>query len=155
MTLEARPLHLFSTDYAVRSGDDAITVVDLAAIGSRGSFTLDGAEYRIRTHGLAYAAFSLERAGREVARAERESLLPLRYRVRLHDRALTLRSHPPTRRFTILHGDRKIGSIRPRRLVSRTALFDGGEELPVPIRVFVLVVVLLKWRRRARSSSGG
>lgn len=163
MILKARPRHLFSTTYLITKGDDAPTaappaapiVLDLSTFRSRGRFTLDGAEYRVAAVGATLGTWVLERDGRELARADRDRLLPLRYQIRLPDRALTLRTHPPTRRLTLSHGDRRVGGIRPRHPASRVALLEGADELAPPVRVFVLTLALLKWRRRARSSGGG
>lgn len=162
MILEARPRHLFSTTYVITTGDDDAAptaadpiVLDLSAFRSRGRFRLDGAEYRVAAIGATLGAWVLERDGRELARADRDRLIPLRYQIRLPDRRLTLRTHPPTRRLTLRHGDRRVGAIRPRHLASRVALLEGAGELAPPVRVFVLTLALLKWRRRARSSGGG
>lgn len=151
-TLEARPRHLFSQTYDVLTSDRRVAAIDLAAIRSRGRFELDGVEYRIRPEGWTAGVFVLEREGRDVARVERTGWLPARYRVRLEDRSLELRAHGLTRRFTLWHGGRRLGDIRPRHLLSRTALFEDAGEVPVAIRVFLLAVIVLRWRRRSRSS---
>lgn len=155
MIVEARPDHPFSTAYQVAQDGEPITTLDLAHFRSRGRFTVDGTEYRVRAVGWTAGVFTLDAAGRELARAERASFLPLSYRVRLEDRWLELRARGLGRSFSVVHGGRTVGTIRPRRLFSRTALFEGADDVAIPVRVFLLTVALLRWRRRARASSGG
>ena len=155
MTFEARPHHLFSARYDLSSGDRPVCTLELEWFRSRGRFSLDGREYRVLARGWTSGAFTLETEDRELASAERSSFLPLGYRVRVEDRWLELRAPGLSRRFTVLHGDRPVGSIRPRQLFSRVAVVEGADAVPLPVRVFLLAVVLLRWRRRARASAGG
>lgn len=153
--LEATPIRLFSADYQVTRDGQPVTLIDMATLRSRGQFELDGVPYTFRATGLMGGSYVLESQGRTVARATRERLIPLLYRVNAGDRMLGLALHAPGRRFTVRHGDRVIGEVRPRRLLSRSARARFEEPLSLPVQVFLLSLVLLYWRRRARASSSG
>lgn len=153
--LEARRLRLFSSDYQVTLDGQPVALVDMTTFRSRGQFELDGVTYTFQAGGLMGGSYVLESQGRTLARATRERLIPLLYRVNAGDRMLNLGLHAPGRRFTVRHGDRVIGEVRPRRLFSRSALARFDEPLSLPVQVFLLSLVLLYWRRRARASSSG
>lgn len=150
--LHARRTRLFSSDYWIQEGTRNLTLLDLARLRSRGEFLLDGASYEFRAEGLLGGSYVLERDGRVVARATRAQLFPLVYRVHAGDRILELHSHPPGRKFSLRHGDRVTGAIRPAGPFSRSGVAEFQEALAPAVEVFLIALVLLKWRRRARGS---
>jgi hypothetical protein len=151
--LEGERLRWFSWDYRISRGGEPLTLLDLEVIRSRGAFELAGERYGFRRTGRFVGAYVLVHRGRVIARAERERLLPPVYRVYAGDRVLQLRQRLPGRRFQVLHGTRAVGQVRPRSLFSRSFVAEFGEELPLPVEVFILAVVLIRWRHRARASS--
>ncbi len=155
MSIQAIRRTLFSSDYDVFADNAPVTVLDLARVRSRAFFELGPERYTVRPEGLTHGSYILEIAARTIARAERASLLPPAYRVRTENRMLELRSRLPGRTFVVRHGDREIGAVRPAHLFSRTALVEGLEELPMATRLFLLTIVLLRWRRRARAAASG
>lgn len=151
--IRARRTGFFSADYHLdRDGVD-LGVLDFAPLRSRARFTVENVDHVIEMEGLWSGRFALIAAGRVVARAERERLLPLWYRVRAGDRQLVLRERLPGRRFVIMHGDRQVGDIRPVRLLTRSAVARYEAPLQPATEVFLLTLVLLRWRQRMRSSS--
>jgi hypothetical protein len=151
--LEGQRLRWFGWEYQVNRNGEPLAALDLAALRARGSFELGGELFSFRPDGRLGGAFVLEHGGRVLARAERERLLPVQYRVNLGDRLLSLRPRVPTRRYRLLHGDRQVGEIRPRGFLSRSFTAEFSEALSPASEVFVLALVLLRWRQRARSSS--
>lgn len=153
----AAPLHRFSGDYLVTADETTLATLELARLRSRVRFQVEGEEHAVRSAGLLHRVYVLEVAGRELGRAERESLLPPTYRIRAGNRTLLLRARLPGRAFTVLHGQRVLGGIRPLYPFSRQAVLEGMEVLPLATRLFLLAIVLVHWRGRARAaaSSGG
>jgi len=150
--LEGQRLRWFAWDYQVTRAGEQLTVLDLAALRSRGAFELGGERYGFRRAGGLLGAYVLVHGGRVIARAERERLLPPLYRVYAGDRLLHLAPRLPTRSYRLLHGSRPVGEVRPTSVFSRSFVAEFQEELPLPAEVFVLAVVLLRWRARVRSS---
>ena len=59
------------------------------------------------------------------------------------------------RRFVLIEGDREIGAIRPAHLFSRSALADLPDDLPLAVRIFMIWLVLLLWKRDMGNAGGG
>ncbi|HSJ15188.1 MAG TPA: hypothetical protein VK939_12280 [Longimicrobiales bacterium] len=150
--IRARRTGFFSADYRLSRDEADLGVLDLAPVRSRARFTIDGVAHSIEPEGLLSGRFALIADGRAIAHAERERLLPLWYRVRAGDRQLMLRESLPGRRFAILHGDRQVGEIRPVRLLTRNAVATYDAPLAPATEIFLLTLVLLRWRQRMRSS---
>jgi len=151
--LEGEPLAWPSHDYRVRRGSEEIALIDLAALRSRGEFLLDGESYEFRPAGVMSGDYQLEQAGRVIARAERTRLLPAEYRITAGDRQLYLKRRLPTRTYRLYHGDRVVGEVRRRRIFfSRAFLADFQEILPLPAEIFIVAIVLLRWRKQSRAA---
>ena len=52
-----------------------------------------------------------------------------------------------------MDGDRQIGAISPENAWTRRATADLSPDLPMPIQVFVIWLVILLWKRDAQSSA--
>ena len=148
--LEGEPLRWLSHDYRVRRNGVELTLIDLT-FRSRGEFVLEGERYEFRREHLLARSYILEQDGRVVARAERTGIIPSRYRVTVSDRQLTLRPRLPGHTWLVQHGDRTIGEVRRRRLFSRAFIAEFREPFPLVAEVFVLAVVVVRWRARARA----
>ncbi len=157
MTMRAEREGLFASVYEISLDGRVLTRLELTRIRSGAAFELDGEWYEVHREGVLRPVYVLERQGREareVARAEQSSRLPAGFQVRADNRGLALRARFPGRRFVVQHGDRRIGEIRPARLLSRSAVLEGMDELAPSTRVFLLTIVVLRWRQQARSSGG-
>ena len=153
-SLRARPVRWGSWDFRVLDGDTEIARLDLATIRTRGEYELAGVRYEVAREGLLAGRYVLRAGERVIARTERESLVPMVLRVVAEDRQLTLESRLGFRSvFVVKHGDREIGGARRTSLFKRGFRIDAERGLPVHLTLFLLVIVLLTWRRRARASS--
>lgn len=147
--LEGEPLQWLSRDYVVRRDGQELTVIDMK-FRRRGEFVLDGERYCFRREGPLARSYVLEHADRVVARAVRTRLIPTQYRITAADRQLVLEPRLPGRSYRLLHGDRRIGEVRRRRLLfSRAFVAEFSETLAPETEVFILALVLLRWRARA------
>jgi len=153
--LEGERLRWLGQDYRVRRGTDEITLIDLAALRSRGEFLLEDERYGFRPAGVMSGDYQLELSGRVVARAERTRLLPVEYRITAGDRQLYLKRRLPTRTYRIYHGDRVIGEVKRRSLFSRAFVAEFRETLPLATEIFVVTLVLLRWRKQSRAARSG
>lgn len=153
-TIQAERTGFFSSDYRLTRDGADLGILDLAPVRSRARFEIAGVMHEIVADGLLRGRFLLKAEARVVAQAQREHLLPIWYRVRAGDRQLLLTERLPGRRFRILHGDRRVGEIRPVHVLARNAIATFEAGLPVTTEVFLLGLALLRWRRRARAARG-
>lgn len=152
--LEGKRVRWLAWDYQVMRGSELVTSIDVAAVRSRSEFELAGERYALRPEGTLSGSYVLELAGRTVARAERERILPVQYRITAGDRQLYLKPRLPTMTYLVQHGDRTIGQVKRRGLFFRAFAAEFQEPLPLATEIFVIALVLLRWRRRMRASSG-
>jgi hypothetical protein len=54
-----------------------------------------------------------------------------------------------------MDGERQIGSISPESVWTRRSAADLPSDWPVPIKSFVIWLVILLWKRNANSGGGG
>lgn len=99
-------------------------------------------------------SFLLESAGSILARATKPSALFRSFLVehaggqyRLEAESVMLR------KFILYAGDKQIGSVHPERALTRKAVIDLPEEIPLPARLFMFWLVVILWNRADSSSS--
>ena len=151
--LQATPTAWFSWNVRVEQAGRELAVLERSFFLDRGRFTAAGVEYRIARGG--FRVWLLEIDGRTLARARGTGLMRVGFEVTAQDRVLTLRAaRPLSRRFTLLHGDLEIGSMRATSLFRRSAQIDFPDELPLPLRLFLTFLVFTAWKRAQRSAAG-
>ncbi len=157
--LTAIPKNWFSWDFAVQEGEKPVAKLDLSLWREKGTLTIEGKDYRVYREGLLRGEFCLECEGKILARAEKPSAFRRSYIVSHAGREYTLQARSPWRRpFILLQGSQEIGSIAPQRIFTRKANADLPDSLPLPLRVFLLWLTVILWKREAESAaaaSGG
>ena len=143
----------FGRRYHVTDNARPVATFELARFREHAAFEWENAQYVIRGSGWRGTLVMTASSGREVARAERAGWLSSRARLRLPDRTLEL----GTRGFWMMrhvlwHGSRELGEIRAS-FTTRQLEADLPDELPGPVRIFVLVLVLITRRRRAAAAA--
>jgi hypothetical protein len=53
----------------------------------------------------------------------------------------------------LFQGDIEVGSIRPEGYLSRKAAVSLPGDMPMPVQVFVMWLVILLWRREANAGA--
>lgn len=149
--LQIVPTHWYS--WNVRLTDRSRPVADITTSWWRekGLLTVDGTAYRAYRESL-FGAFLLEHAGSVLARAERSGFL--RRDVVIHSAGweYTLRPRSIFRHSFILEqGSREVGTITPHSIFGRKATADLPEDLPLPVRAFIIWLTVLSWRREQQS----
>jgi hypothetical protein len=100
--------------------------------------------------------FIIEANGRELARATKPSAFRDTVIVHVGGKDYTLRKPSIWRRgFVLMDGERQIGSISPESVWTRRSAADLPSDWPVPIKSFVIWLVILLWKRNANSGGGG
>ncbi|MBM3470135.1 MAG: hypothetical protein FJX73_05000 [Armatimonadetes bacterium] len=97
--------------------------------------------------------FVLESGGAVLARAEKPSAFRRSFVIEHEGRRYTLRSRSAfLRAFVLLDGSAEVGSITPEGMLTRRADVTLPLDLPLPVRVFIIWLVLILWRRDDDSS---
>jgi hypothetical protein len=152
--LEAEPTRWWASTYAVREDGVPLTELSFRALREGGRFVLGGVPYTLRRERMA-GDFLLEGLdGAEVARARKPSAFRRRFELRHQGGALRIE---PTsgwgRRYRVVDGGRQVGEVRRRSAFRRQVDTDLPDDLPRPVQVFVLWLVLLMFRRDEAAAS--
>jgi len=154
--LKGRPKGFFSWDFAVSEGDDEIAEVSFAWFRERGELKVKGEPCAIYRESL-MGDFCLEWNGEVVARATKTSMWTRRFVVRFEGRELVLEAASIFTRAFVLRdageGGDELGRISPAGIFSRKAVIDLPDDVPLPVQVFMFWLVVIMWRRAAKSNS--
>jgi len=144
-----------SWDFAVNDGPRTVAEIDVSWWREQGVLRVQGADYRVYREGWMRGDFLLESAGSVLARAEKPSAFRRAFTIKYADTHYTLQAESAFRRaFELLSGGIKIGSVSPQGIFTRRALVDLPPDLPLPVRVFVIWLTVILWKRQAEAASG-
>jgi hypothetical protein len=150
----ATPKGWMSWDYAIR--DEAgrlVGDVSLAFWRERGTIGCADGEFQVRRQS-GFGAFVLEQAGVVVARAEKPGPFGRTVFVEYGGGPYALKPRGILRREMVLYNaEREIGSIGAAAFLTRRSRVLLPDELPVALRLFLIWLAVLDWRRGAASSS--
>jgi hypothetical protein len=93
-------------------------------------------------------AFILRQGDLELARAEKPSAFHRSFDV-VHDgRSYTLGAESALRRkFVLKENGEAVGSVSPLNAFTRKCIVDLPTSIPLPVRVFMIWLVILLWKR--------
>lgn len=152
MMLQIVPAHWYSWDVSVTDESRPVADIAMSWWREKGALTIDGATYPLYREALISGDFVLEHAGRVLARAEKPSVFRREFVIRHADREYTLRRESMFRRaFVLLDGSRQVGSIAPNSAFTRKAAADLPHDLPLPVRMFIVWLTVISWRREQNS----
>lgn len=147
--LHLRPLHWYSWDFKVFEDDRPVAVFDRSWFREEGTLILEEAAYRVYRMGMASGAFILERDDHLVAEANKPHFWRRRFEITFGDRQFRLRPRSLGRTFDLYEGAARVGEVRPRHPFTRKAAATLPADLPLAVRVFILWLVVLLWKRAA------
>jgi hypothetical protein len=151
--LIAIPDGWFSWGFTIFDDQKAIAKIDLAWMREAGELNLDGSNYRVFREGLLSGAFILEKEGRVLARAIKPSALIRSFKVDYNNRSYTLEAETALLRKFLLRGNgQTIGSVRPEHAFTRRAIIDLPADIALPVRIFMVWLTLVLWKREADSA---
>ena len=157
--LRAVPDGWFSYDFTVfdRSGT-SVAQVDLANWRETAKLEVRGTRYEAHRKGWRSKEFILEREdGRVVAVAEKPSAWKDRFVFEHGGNRYELKKESAWRSAIVLsrNGVGLVGSVRRRSFFNREWTVDVPEELPLEVRVFVVWLVVILWKREDSAAAAG
>ncbi len=134
-----------------------MAVLETDRMREAGQLILEEAVYSVYREGVVFGRFVLEREDGEIlAVAKKPSAFARKFMVEHDGSTYVLRApYPFRRRFHLYEEGRVIGSVSPAGLLSWSALADLPDDLSLPVRAFVLWLVLLLWKRGSGYGGGG
>jgi hypothetical protein len=152
--LRAVPKGWFSSTHTLFENDNEIGTIHFSGWREAGELTINGSTYRVYRESLR-GPFLLEGAGNVIlARAEKPSALYRTFVFQHVEKKYTLEAKSSwSSKFILLDSGREVGSIYSEGTLRRKAVGDLTEEIPLPVRIFMLWLVMILWRR-ADSTTG-
>ena len=152
--LTVSPRRWYSWDFAILEGSREVADMDLSAWREKATLTIDGVEYRVSREGLVSGDFLLERGGTVLARATKPSAFWNTFIIHYMGREYTLRKASMWRRTFILDDQgHEIGRIVPHSMWRRDGTATLPPDWPLPVRAFVVWLVIILWKREADSAA--
>jgi hypothetical protein len=146
--LDAEPKSWWGSTYKVT--EDGVTLTELAFTNLRegGGFTLGGVPYTLRRERPAGDFVLADPSGVPTARARKPSAFRRRFELEHPGGSLRIESTSGWgRSYRVLGVEGQVGEVRRRSLWRRQVQADLPADLPRPIQVFVLGLVILMFRR--------
>ncbi len=151
--LEIVPNGCFTWNFTLFEKGKPIANFDLAWFHEAGELVVGDTSFNVYREGVMNGSFVLKAGGEELARAEKPSVFVRSFTIDYGKERYTLKAESPfLRKFVLWKGSRQIGSISPHSMFTRRATADFPETLPLPVRVFMILLVIFLWRRAARSN---
>jgi hypothetical protein len=148
------PLSWFSWDFNVLQNGSPIAEIDIFSWQEKGVLAVGGSSYKVYREDLMSGHFILELNGALLAHAEKPSALRRSFTIQHEDKTYTLKAESAFgRTFLLLKNDRQIGSIAPAGIFTRKAMVDLPDELPLPVKVFLLWLTVILWKRDSEAAA--
>jgi hypothetical protein len=150
----AIPKHWFSWDFVVHDATlQSVAEVRLSSWRERGAVATGGVEHKVSRQGM-LGAFVLMKGDSVVASAEKPSAFRKTFQIDHEGRHYTLKGRSFWQRELVLYeGEREIGSIAPTGFFTRRAQVGLPEELPLILRLFVVWLTMLLWKRESDAAA--
>jgi hypothetical protein len=154
--LTATPKHWFSWDYAISRNDDHLADINISWWREKGTLVVAGQRYGVYRQRPMSGSFVLEANGANLASAEKPSSFRRRLLIEYMGREYELKPRGMfTRTFELHAGSTVVGSLSATGVFSRRMKVDLPETLPLPVRIFVVWLTVILWKRDAEASSAG
>ena len=154
--MEAIPKGWFSWKFRITDGVKEIADLDMSSWRERGELHIAGLSYALFRKGLLRPTFLLELNGSEIASATKSGALRRVITLQHDGQTYYLRRKSLIRRSVALLNDLgEIGSVSPAGFVTRRANVDLPENLRLPVRIFIIWLVLILWKRDSDSAAAG
>jgi hypothetical protein len=152
----AIPRGWLAWDFDVRDdGGQTLGEVRLTSWRERGAVVAAGVEYKVFRESL-LGAFVLEKDGLPLARAVKPSALLRSFTIEHEGRSFTLKALSPVRRAMVMsEGEIVVGTIEPEGMLTRQARIKMLDELPLVLKLFVIWLTMLIWKRESDSGHPG
>lgn len=146
--LRAIPTHICARRFSIRDGDQEVAELSIGWFSETGTATAEGRAMQLRREHVAGGAFELEVGGTLIAKAYKPSLFRNRFELDFGNvRIILERESLLGFAFVIRRGRDVLGRIERPNVFTREAEIDLPDEWPIPLKLFVIWLVLIIWRR--------
>jgi hypothetical protein len=152
--LKTIPKHWFTWNCEVLENAVPVASIDFATWGEAGELIVQGSRYRVYRESPLSGRFILEENGNFIASAEKPNPLFRAFFLEYAGHQYELKAESPLgRTFVLQEYGQSIGSIYPDHAFTRKAIVDLPANIPLAVRIFMVWLVMILWRRQQRQSN--
>ena len=149
------PTHWYSWDFDLSDGDRRLARVEMSSWRVKGVLEIDGINHEVYREGVMSGDFILKRDGLVLATASKPSAFRKAITLAYNGHEYTLRKPSfGSLAWAVYEGETELGSVARAHWWRRDANVALPENWPLHIRVFVIWLALLLWKREADSAGG-
>jgi hypothetical protein len=148
--IRATPKGWLSSHFKIFENDNEITELDFKNVGQKVSVEIQDETYEFKPRVSDYSAGSyiIESNNSALAFAERVEDLDKTFSFVLGEKEYLLRPDSTWgRKFVLLENEEEVGAIYPKRRFSSNVVAELPNVIPLPIRVFMLWLVVSFWKK--------
>ncbi len=155
-TFNVTPQKWYSWHFKVMDGETEVAVINMSHWRERGTLQIKGVALKVYRKGWLKGTYALTVDGIELARAEKPGIFRRTILIHHAQNHYTLTAVSVFRRkMLLMQGDKVIGTLAPRGAFSRRMVAKLPDTLSEPLRVFVIWLTLILWKREYDGSTGG
>jgi hypothetical protein len=139
---ELIPHSWLSWDFSVVQGDSVVAEIEIPRWRKKDVLKVGGLHYAAYREGLIGGAFLLALDTTQLARAERTNWLSRSFTIKHGERTYRLSAEWFGSSFILLDNAREVGSLVPRGMFTRKTSVILPDELPLPVQIFVIWLML-------------
>ncbi len=144
----------FSWDFTILDGEREVAKLDQSWWSEAAEMEIEGESCRLYREGM-MGDFVLEAGGEVSVRAEKPSALRNAFVVRHGDESFELEKESVWKqKYSLRRHGRDAGSIAKESWATSNLTADLPEDLPLRVRVFMVWLVLVLWKRENDSAAG-
>jgi len=146
--IDVIPKSSWSWDFSVSQDTEQIANILVSRYPEKGLLKTYETELEAYREDVEGDRFVLKTSKYVIGFAEKPSSLRRLFDVHFSDKHYTLKPASLfSKKFILMEGSNQIGLVIPRGFFSRGAKVELPENLPLSLKVFVIWLVLLNWRR--------
>ncbi|HEY4232154.1 MAG TPA: hypothetical protein VGM76_01895 [Lacipirellulaceae bacterium] len=152
---EIVPRGLFSRHYDLFRDGEVVVSLQMAMFREACEFTIAGHDFAIRHTSVWKDTFQLLIGDKSVCEVKR-AFWSRRFELAAIDQSWVLqRPGFLSRGYQLISGENEVGTIRPAGWFTRRRFANFVEDVPPPVQVLAIFLVLIVSQRQHRHSSGG
>lgn len=153
--LKLVPQNPFSWSFDVTQNNASIAqVLHTFSLNEKATLNLPGATCQAYREHFMGGDYILEEHGQPLARARKLSAFSSAFQLTCPGHSYALKKESLfCRTFVLMEDDRQVGIIKPEGVFTRKADVSLPDEMPRPVQIFVLWLVLVLWKRDSEAGS--
>lgn len=148
-SLKLVPQNPFTWSFDVtRNNASVAQVLHTFSFREKATLNIPGATCQAYREHFMGGDYILEEHGQSIARARKQSPFVSAFQLEYPGHSYALKRESLfCRTFVLMDDDRQIGLIKPEGVFTRKADVSLPDEMPLPVQIFVLWLVLVLWKR--------